>query len=152
MSHEPARPPSTYRVTLALVLRVAGPVAIALGLVWIVVALAGVTGAARGVLAIVTLVVVLALLVAVVRPPRVLSLDERGYAIRWVRGAGVTRAPWREVQTVEVRADPGAASLVFALSGGRHSVLPLALLGSRQLEAQRDVQARLNRAYGYRKL
>jgi hypothetical protein len=143
---------SAYRLSLAHVLRFVGPLVIAVGALWVVVALTGLTGMARGLVALLTLVVILGALVAVIRPPRVLTLTDDAYRISLVRGAGVARAPWRDVEAVGTQSVGGAPSILFTLKGDATSVLPLSLLGARNVDAQREVHQRLNDANGYKLL
>jgi hypothetical protein len=147
-----ARSSSTYRLSTAHLLRSLGALVIGLGALWVVVAVSGLTGVIRGLLALVTLVIVLLALVLLVRPPRVLELSADGYRISLVRGAGVARSAWTEVESVGTQTRGSALCLVFNLKGEATSTLPLSLLGTRNVEAQREVHERLNDAHGYRRL
>jgi hypothetical protein len=133
-------------------MRIIGPLVLVLGAAWVVIAVAEITGTPRGLLALVTLVVVVAGLVALLRPPRVLTLTDEGYRVSLVRGAGVYRAAWTDVESVGTQTVGGALALVFSLKGGAHSAVPLTLLGQHNLAAQREVHQRLNDAHGYRRL
>jgi hypothetical protein len=146
------RPSSTYRLSTAHVLRVLGPLVIALGALWMVVAITELTGAVRGLAALLTLVVVGVGAVALVRPPRVLQLSADGYRVSLVRGAGVPRSSWPEVEAVGTQPGGTGPCLVLTLKGKQTTVVPLSLLGARSLEAQREVHERLNQAHGYRRL
>ena len=143
---------SSYRVTRALLLRVGGPIVAVLGLAWVVVAVLDLSGGGRSVLLVMTVGVLAILGGLMARPPRLLDLSEDGFRVRLVRGVGASRAAWRDVESVETRTVRGAPSVVFSLSDGRVGVLPTALLGSRAIDAQRDIHARLNSAFGYRRL
>jgi hypothetical protein len=143
---------STYRLGVAHLIRVAGSLIVALGVIWLVGTLLGVGGPGRVVLAVLTLAVLIALVVAFARPPRVLTLDHSGYQVRWVRGAGRPRAAWREVAHVTTRGAGNAAMMQFELTDGESTTVPLTLLGADRLKAQREVHDRLNSARGYRKL
>ncbi|MGI8433791.1 MAG: hypothetical protein ACR2LE_03510 [Nocardioidaceae bacterium] len=143
---------TTYRLGRANVLRVAGVGAAALGLCWVVTALMGLPSAGVVALAVLTGCLLLATAVLALWPPRVLDLDADGYRVRLVRGAGESQAQWRSVDSVETAPVGGALCLVVSLSGGRSSVIPLSLLGSRSAQAQREIHERLNAAHGYRRL
>jgi hypothetical protein len=86
------------------------------------------------------------------RGVRVVSLDEGGYRVRMVRGAGVKRAAWREVEdavTAEIR---GVDCVVLRLRDGRATSIPVALLAGDRDDFVRDVRARLVDAEGLRPL
>jgi hypothetical protein len=143
---------SSYRLSTAHVLRAFGPLIIGLGAGWILLATAGVTGVVRGIAAAVTLIIVGGGILAVVRPPRVLALSADGYRVSLVRGGGVARSSWSEVESVGTQVRGSALCLVFILKDGATSLVPLSLLGARHAEAQREVHERLNQAHGYRRL
>ena len=149
---EPQAGASTYRLGFGHILRLIGPAIIAVGVVWLVLAALGANGVLRGLAGLLTVVVVFGGLVLVARPPRILRLTADGYRISWVRGTGDPVAAWSQVEAVGTQRVGDAVSLVFELSNGRTSSLPLTLLGPRNAEAQREVHERLNAANGYRKL
>jgi len=143
---------STYRLSAAHLLRLAGTLVIGLGVLWIIGTLVDIPGPLRAVLAGLTIVVLLTLMWVAVRPPRILTLDEVGYKVRWVRGAGRSSAAWREVEGVTNRRAGAVEVMVFELRDGTSTTLPLTLLGPAHLAAQREVHERLNTAHGYRRL
>jgi len=143
---------STYRLGAAHLLRLAGTIVIGLGLLWIVGTFLAIPGPLRVVLAIVTIGVLVTLVVAAVRPPRILTMDEAGYRVRWVRGSGRASAAWREVEGVTNRRVGTAELMVVELRDGTSTTVPLTLLGPAHLAAQREVHERLNSAHGYRRL
>ncbi len=141
-----------YRLDAAVMVRVLGPLFVATGVAWVAVTLAGFASWIVVVMAIVTLVLVVASVLAVVRPPRVMTLSETGFHIFLVRGAGTTASTWLEVDSVETTTARRVPSIVMKLSGGRSTVIPLSLLGRRAVGAQREIHDRLNTAHGYRHL
>ena len=141
-----------YRLDAAVMVRVLGPLFVATGVAWVAVTLTGFASWIVLVMATVTLVLVVASVVAVVRPPRVMTLSDTGFHVFLVRGAGATAGTWMEVDSVETTAARGVPSIVMLLSGGRSTVIPLSLLGRRAIEAQREIHDRLNAAHGYRHL
>ncbi|MEJ7689650.1 MAG: hypothetical protein WKF76_04030 [Nocardioidaceae bacterium] len=149
---------TSYRWPRSLVLRPVGVVLTMLGGFW----LGGVgydhwTGDGLGsrvpVVALALTVVVLgAAIWFVSRPPLVLELAPRGYRLHHLRGGGVPAAGWRDVESAQTQDTADGPALVIKLSGGRRSVVPRALLGSRAEEAAGEVRGRLDAAYGYRPL
>jgi hypothetical protein len=143
---------SIYRLSTAHVLRAIGPAVIMLGLLWVAVALLEPPTVLRGLLGLVTLAALGLSVGCLLRPPRVLSLDQDGYRVSLVRGVGVSSAAWKEVESVGTELRGRTPSLRFTLSDERTSVVPLSLLGAQNVVAQREVHARLNEAHGYRQL
>jgi len=92
--------------------------------------------------------------VRVLRPPMLLHLDDQGFRLRVLRGAGPTSAAWAEVEGVRrERLTPGP-SLVIALSRGRRTVVPLHLVDGGPQTVDRldaDLRTRLDRAHGQRR-
>ena len=76
----------------------------------------------------------------------------RPAGMRTTVAAGTTTAEWDDVESVDSGVVRGTPAIVLALTGGRSTVVPLSLLGRRNVEAQRDIHKRLNDAYGYRHL
>ncbi len=93
--------------------------------------------------------------VRVLRPPVLLHLDDAGFRLRVLRGAGPASVQWADVEGVRrERLTPGPC-LVFALSRSRRTVLPLHLLDGGPAAADRldaDLRSRLDRAHGQRRL
>jgi hypothetical protein len=147
-----ARGTTTYRLDGAVVMRVAGSLFVVVGIAWALIALtAGKTPLLFAVAAL-TVVVAGLSLVAAIRPPRILTLSDTGFQVSLVRGAGTAAANWDEVEAVDSRLAAGTASIVLTLTEDRSTAIPLALLGRRRVEAQREIHDRLNDAYGYRHL
>lgn len=107
-------------------------------------AIAWVLGVAAALLVIVSTVLLL-------RPPVVVRLDDEGYRLGRVPQGGVRKARWRDVTRVETTDSTHGRSLVFTLDGAA-STIPLLLVAGRAAALQREVNERLNRAHGYRRL
>jgi hypothetical protein len=149
---------STYRWSRAAVLRLVGVAAVGLGLLWLALALVsgwldgGAGATVAGICAALTAAALVCACVLIARPPRVLQLSTTGYRIWHVRGARVPAAEWAQVQAVDTRAGRDGRVILVELSDGRTSVVPVTLLGSRAMQAQREMHERLNTAFGYRSL
>jgi hypothetical protein len=95
-------------------------------------------------------VVVVALGLLAMRRPVVVSFDERGYQVRWVRGAGVRQAEWRQVEDVVATELGGERCVVLRLRDGRTTTVPVGILAGRPDDFVRDLQRHLNSGHGYR--
>jgi hypothetical protein len=143
---------TTYRVDAAVVVRVVGSLFVVVGLAWVLVVLTTGRSAALVAVAVVTVFLAAGAVWASIRPPRVLTLSETGFRVSSVRGAGAKTGTWDEVESVETGLAGRSPSIVISLSAGRSTIIPVSLLGRRNVEAQRDMHDRLNDAYGYRHL
>ncbi len=76
----------------------------------------------------------------------VVRLDETGYRVRMVRGAGVTDARWDQVEDLVATAPQEVECLVLRLRDGRSTTIPVALLAADKDEFARDVRRRLRAA------
>ena len=103
------------------------------------------------VVAVVLCLVVLAGL-AVLRRRDVVRLDETGYRVRSVRGAGVRQAPWKDVEDVTAPTVEGQRCVVLRLRDGRTTTIPVDVLAGSADAFVRDLQQHLNRGHGYRRL
>lgn len=147
---------STYRFSGPFVVRLVG-----LGLVVVAVVLLGLV-AAVALLSLPVVVlstgvalaaaVVLALCLLATRRPVVVRLDEVGYRIRHVHGAGVRQATWTEVEDVAAATVAGERCVVLCLRDGRTSTVPVDVLAGRPDDLVRDLQRHLDRGHGYRPL
>jgi hypothetical protein len=98
-----------------------------------------------------TVVLVVAAALAV-RRIEVVRLDEDGYRVRLVRGAGVTSARWADV-TDAVTASPGGIDcLVIRLQDGGTTTIPVSALDADREAFAADVRDHLRRAEGLRRL
>lgn len=82
----------------------------------------------------------------------VVRLDEAGYRVRFVRGAGVPRARWTDVKDVVTTTVAGAPCVVLRLHDGRTTTIPVELLAVDREQFVRDLQDHLDRGHGLRKL
>ncbi|KAA1424962.1 hypothetical protein FE697_003425 [Mumia zhuanghuii] len=149
--------PTTYRLTLILALRLFGVrmmvAAFGAVLAAVLISIGGdASGWGVGVAVLVALLV-LASLIALRWPPRLLSLTTTGYQVHRVRGTGVRHAMWSQVERVDDKpAADGSPILVIGLHQGRTTELPLGLFGPDGLNLQREIRGRLDAAHGYREL
>lgn len=145
-----------YRLSRPLAARMLGSLLAAVGFVLVVLTLAvaflglpvgfltaGVLGAA---------VVVLAGSLLLGRSATVVRLDETGYRVRLIRGAGTTEARWTDVEDVVTAHVAGEPCVVLRLRDGRTTTIPVRLLAADRDEFVRDLQQHLNEGHGYRRL
>lgn len=85
-----------------------------------------------------------------VRRGAVVRLDETGYRVRLVRGAGVRAAEWLAVEDVVATTVAGDRCVVLRLRDGRTTTVPVAVLEGRDEDFVADLQRHLNRGHGYR--
>ena len=76
----------------------------------------------------------------------VVRLDETGYRVRLVRGAGVTAARWSEVEDLVATTLAGERCVVLRLRDGRSTRIPVGVLAGRDDALVLDLQGRLRRA------
>ncbi|QNN54547.1 hypothetical protein [Nocardioides mesophilus] len=148
--------PSDYRLSRPLAARMAGTLVLAVGVVavicslgaalldwpeWLVV-LALLLVAAGGALAAVLLL----------RRARVVRLDETGYVVRWVRGTGVARGRWKDVEDVVATDVGGERCVVLRRRDGSTTTIPVGILDRPAEAFVQDLQQHLNRGHGYRPL
>lgn len=124
-------------VALALLFSVPGVVTLAM---WVVLVALLALGLALGLLS--------GLLAS--RRAAVVTFDDVGYRIRYVRGTGVRQAEWRQVEDVAAATVAGVRCVVLRLRDGRTSTVPLGVLAGRPEDFLRDLRAHLNRGHGYR--
>jgi hypothetical protein len=141
-------------LSLAHLLRIVGPAVMALGVGWVAIAIGpGLTSPWSAAFAAVTAASTAAALALIWRPPRVLTLTDSGYRVGRLLGGGrQPTATWREVDAVQAADVDGTRALVFTHVDGRRRAIAMSLLGNRGSEAQREINFRLNRAFGYRRL
>jgi hypothetical protein len=78
----------------------------------------------------------------------VVRLTEAGYAVRFLRGAGVMAAEWSDVEGVFSAHVSGSACLVIRLHDGRTTVIPVAALDTDRDEFATSVRAYLEHGHG----
>ncbi|KHL12161.1 hypothetical protein CLV56_1750 [Mumia flava] len=148
---------STYRLALVHAMRLFGVrMMIAAALAILAAVLLTIGGAAQVwgfVVAVVCGLTVVVSFVAVLRPARIITLTTSGYQVHRLRDAGVRSAAWTLVERVDDKPNEhGGTDLVIGLEQGRTTRVPMALLGPRALELQREIRARLDAGHGYRPL
>lgn len=82
----------------------------------------------------------------------VVRLDQAGYRVRLVRGAGVGAARWSEVAEAVTSSVGDQPVVVLKLTDGRATTIPVAALAADREEFVRDLQAHLQRGQGLRPL
>jgi hypothetical protein len=103
-------------------------------------------------LALVGLAAVFGLGYVLTRRTYVVHLDEAGYRVRLIRGAGVTAASWKDVEEVAAASPRGIDCLVLRLRGGRTTTIPVAAVAADREEFARDVREHAARGEGLRPL
>lgn len=145
---------SDYRVAPALAARLVG-VALALVGLLVFAATAVVAVASLPVETVIVVAVTGLLLVGlagwwVTRRARVVRLDDLGYRVRFVRGAGATSARWVDVLDSGTRTVAGSHCVVLRLRDGRTTTIPVEVLAGERERFEADVRARLQRGQGLR--
>jgi len=147
---------SRYRFSGSFVVRLLGLGLAAVGVVVVVlVALAALLSPPAAVLATVVVaavVAVLALGLVAMRRPVVVRFDQRGYQVRWVRGAGVRQAEWKQVEDATATVLGGERCVVLRLRDGRTTTVPVGILAGRPDDFVRDLQQHLDTGHGYRRV
>ena len=144
---------SGYRLAPALAARLVGLLLVVLaGLVLLATVLVAVLDGPTVLLLVVgatALVAVLALTVPL-RAIRVVELDEEGYRVRMIRGAGVRAARWREVEDAVAASPRGVDCVVLRLRDGRTTSIPVAAVDASREDFVEDLRAHLRRGQGLR--
>jgi len=145
---------SSYRFSAPFIVRLLGTGLAACGLVVVLLAIAVVVLDAPAWLLLGGAVLVLLLLAGVLwlRSAPVVTLDARGYRVRLVRGAGVRRAGWRDVEDAVATVVAGERCVVLRLRDGRSTTVPAGALAGSPDAFVRDLQGHLDRGNGYRPL
>lgn len=96
----------------------------------------------------------LAVLAAAVlsRRTTVVRLDDTGYRVRMVRGAGATEARWTDVEDVVTATVTGERCVVLRLRDGRTTTIPVRMLAGDPDDFVRDLQTHLDEGHGYRRI
>jgi hypothetical protein len=152
----PSPAPTAYRFAGPLVVRLMGAAMVSAGLVLVVLTLLVLTLD----LPMVVLSVGVVLLVAVVlaaawllrRRATVVRLDEVGYRVHWVRGAGVTQGRWKDVEDMLATTVAGERCVVLRRRDGTSTTIPVGILAGSADDFVRNLQQHLNRGHGYRPL
>jgi hypothetical protein len=153
----PSRPGrSDYRLSPALAARLVGlllvVLAVTLFAVTALVAVLHLTPDLLVVLAVLGLVAVFGTGYLLTRRSYVVRLDDEGYRVRLVRGAGVDAARWKDVEDAATSTPRGVPAVVLTLKDGRTTTIPVAALAADREEFVRDLQAHLQHGQGLRPL
>jgi hypothetical protein len=147
---------STYALAPALRARIMGLSLVAIGLL--------LAGSALLVVALdwsLDLLVVLVALVLVaifvlghllVRRWYVVRMDDVGYRVRFVRGAGVAQARWVDVADVKAADVAGSRCIVLNLRDGRSTTIPVDAIEGGSTRIGDELRRRLNKGHGIRPL
>ena len=124
-------------------------------LMLLVTALAGILGLPIIALSIEIALVVAAVVVAgwlLTGKAVVVRLEEDGYQVRLVRGAGVKQGRWKDVEDVVVTTTAGERCVVLRLRDGRTTTVPVRALAAEPAAFVKDLQEHLNTGHGYRRI
>jgi hypothetical protein len=150
---------SGYRLAPALGARLLGSVLLALAVLVFVVTLVAATMQWPPVVLLVTLGAGLLAVTGVVvgayvasNRLEVVSLDARGYRVRFVRGAGVRSATWDEVANAVTGEVSGVDCVVLRLKDGRTTSIPVSAVAADRDEFVADLREHLRRGEGLRPL
>ena len=139
---------SDYRLSPALTARVVGLLTVGLAVLVLLatgaVALLDLPAVALVPVALVGLGVVVGAAVVLRRTPAV-RLDDAGYRVRLVRGAGATQARWSEVAEVAATVYAGTPCVVLRLTDGRTTTIPAGALDADREDFVRDLATHLPR-------
>ncbi|CAA9331287.1 MAG: hypothetical protein AVDCRST_MAG24-821 [uncultured Nocardioidaceae bacterium] len=148
--------PSDYRFAPPLVVRFLGLVLVGLGLLTVlavgVVALLDLPAVVVTVVVVLVVVAVVATGFVLTRLTPLVHLDDAGYRVRLLRGAGVRAARWRDVEDVVTATVQGHHCVVLRLRDGRTTTIPVAVLDARREDFVQDLRTRLDAGHGYRRI
>jgi len=148
--------PSDYRLSQPVVVRMMGALLVVLGVVVVLMTLGvGLLGVPTAVLSVGIVLVALLLLagaLVLTRGVTLVRLDDAGYRVRFVRGAGVLQARWTDVEDVVATTVVGERCVVLRLRDGRTTTIPVRLLRTSPEAFVKDLQGHLNRGHGYRRI
>lgn len=143
-----------YRLAPPFVLRLVGlAFAVAGVLVLAVLLVGGVLGwpvGPVGAVVLVALALVLGLAAVLPRVAPVVRMDEEGYTVHWVRGAGVKQGRWKDVEDAVATTVADTRCIVLRRRDGSTTTIPVDILAGQADGFVRDVQQHLNRGHGYR--
>jgi hypothetical protein len=149
-------PPSDYRLSPALGARLMGGLLVGLAvLLFVVTALVAVLDLPPDLLVVLAALGVVGVFgsgYVLTRRSYVVRLDESGYRVRLIRGAGVKSAAWTEVDDAATASPRGLACVVLHLHDGRTTTIPVAALAVDREEFVRDLQEHLQQGHGLRSL
>ena len=82
----------------------------------------------------------------------VVRCTDDGYQVRLVRGAGVTEARWSSVEDAVTTHRHDVACLELRLRDGRTTTIPVGVLAVDREQFVRELQERLQRGHGLKRL
>lgn len=144
------------RIAPAVAARVVGAALVALAL--LVLVLVGVSAATSLPTSVVVLVAALGVFVLgaaglyLVNGAYVLRLTEQGYRVRFVRGAGVTRARWTDVEDAVTSYVADTPCVVLRLKDGGSTTVPVSVLAIDRERLVGLLQEALERGRGLKRL
>lgn len=145
---------SDYRLSPAVAVRLMGVGLALAGLLVLVVVLGGLLftwpAAVLSTVVVAAFVAVLALALVLWRLAPVVRLDEIGYEVRWVRGAGIRQGRWKDVEDVLATTVAGDRVVVLRRRDGQTTTIPVGIIAGAPDDFVRDLQQHLNRGHGYR--
>ena len=145
---------SDYRLSPPVAVRLMGVGLALAGLLVLVVVLGGLLfswpTAVLSTVVVAAFFAVLVLALALWRLAPVVRLDEVGYEVRWVRGAGVRQGRWKDVEDVLATTVAGDRVVVLRRRDGQTTTIPVGILAGAPDDFVRDLQQHLNRGHGYR--
>ena len=148
--------PREYGLPTALRARLWGVTLAAIGVVLVVttlvVALVDVPSFVLTVLVVFAALDILVLGSLLIRKWYVVRLDDTGYRIRFVRGAGAQHARWTDVEDLTTAVVSGADCVVLRLRDGRTTTIPVDLIEGDREAFVDELRQRLDAGHGYRKL
>ncbi len=137
---------SSYRFSGPFVVRLMGLCLVLGGLLVVLLAVLVAFTALPGLVLLLAVVAVLGgtlLVVLLARRGTVVSFDGTGYRVRFVRGAGVNRATWTQVEDVATTTVAGQKCVVLQLRDGRTTTVPVGVLAGRPDAFVDDLRAYL---------
>ena len=148
--------PSDYRLSRPLAARFMGLFLAALGVaVFALTVLVAVFALSLTVLSVGVVLAVAAVLLgglALTRSWYVVRLDDAGYRVRFVRGAGVTHGRWKDVEDVVATTVAGDRCVVLRRRDGRTTTVPVDVLEGDPAAFLADLRSHLDRGHGYRRI
>lgn len=82
----------------------------------------------------------------------VVRVDDVGYQVRFVRGAGVAQGRWLDVEDLTTAVVAGSECVLLRLRDGRSTTIPVALIEGDKEEFVDELQRRLDQGHGYKRL
>jgi len=147
---------SDYRLSPILAARLLGVGLLLIGLlvclVTLVVGLLGLPVAVLTVAVVLAVVGVFGAGLALTRRAYVVRLGDEGYGVRFVRGAGVKQARWKDVDDAVTADVAGSPCVVLRLRDGRSTTIPVEVLAVDREAFVRDIQTHLRDGQGLRPL